>query len=648
MSELWYWPDPDSLNDFPDPLGIEDEWNPWLATMEEGPSVFAEIFSREYIQNSWDSIQAKLDKLKSTERSSYQPRITFSFVELTGDAATNFAKQFGLTEHLARLKYLKTKRPDQFKDNRLGESVLVSGDLSAIKLLVASEHVGDGMSGKWSTKGAIDIPLSRLKLALVQSATGKAGIGTGGSWGQGKKAIAAASKARIVGTYTCHPPAERDDPKVSKRFLGVTYWRQHDSAKRIHRGLGLCGQLTQSDAGGAELWSQFEPFKNQQADSFVADLGLPGFDVRDEDNINDHGTSYFFVDPAFTAQELATAVERNWWPLLASHRVDIEVFDFDGSSLPISPKSRKELWPFITAFDVATGVDSVDESTELAGSLKHGGFDVGRYAIVSDPTPEGWSYEVEPGASNADLVALIRNDMVIAYQHFPRLRPIKPPPYVRGAIVIEKSSKANEMLKMTEGHLHNSWKTDRASVGDADSAALAEVVLNHLNERVKELRKKIKPEVDVKDVRLRPFQTVFKNRGTQVGPSHRAEPKKVARHFVVRDVSRSIVDYSPQIPTELRISASASIALRPGLPEDSMRVRVDLGWAVYEENGPVRDESLTDEMLGGTPAGFRIEGSSLVGVLTKAPVVIAWRSRYFVDDWRVVPDPQVEPLPEAT
>jgi len=107
MNSLWYWPTQGDINDIPDPLGIEDQWFPWAGTMEEGPPVFAEIFAREYIQNSWDSIQQKSEALGNKKGGTRAAAsISFHFEELKGKAATRFAKNFGLFDHVERLKIM--------------------------------------------------------------------------------------------------------------------------------------------------------------------------------------------------------------------------------------------------------------------------------------------------------------------------------------------------------------------------------------------------------------------------------------------------------------------------------------------------------------------------------------------------------------
>jgi len=98
--------------------------------------------------------------------------------------------------------------------------------------------------------------------------------------------------------------------------------------------MGLYGALSQ------DLFTSFEPLRNDAADAFVSELGIPEFSKRSKDRIEDHGTSYLFVDPSFSPEELVWSIERNWWPLLETHRVGISVHDYTGENLEIGPRSR--------------------------------------------------------------------------------------------------------------------------------------------------------------------------------------------------------------------------------------------------------------------------------------------------------------------
>jgi hypothetical protein len=208
---------------------------------------------------------------------------------------------------------------------------------------------------------------------------------------------------------------------------------------------------------------------------------------------------------------------------------------------------------------------------------------------------------------------------------------------------VEPDSEANETLKMTEGHLHNSWKTSVESVGDRAAAQLARSVLDKINEQVRLLRKKIRPEAEAVDIPVRAFRKVFNQKGTSAGASTGGEDRRevVQRDFVIRDVSRTGHEFNPKRPTELKANGTARIGLRQDHKLSEMEVTIDLGWAVYEESGPKRDNTLTDESSVSLPQGFVLEDGALKGKLTKELVELSWKSLYFPDDWRVAPDPRV-------
>ena len=637
MTDLWYWPGDSEITDFPDPLGIEDQWREWSGTMESGPPVFAEIFSREYIQNSWDSIQSKA-KILGTQAYG-KPKLRFRFVELEGEAALNFCIKFGLNEHAQRLSIMSQEVRE---DQRLGDTFLEGPDFSRIRLLVASESLAEGMFGRWDAGDLIEFDPPRMRIALIQSMTGKIGEGTGGSWGQGKKAVASASRARTLAVYSCFPddtsapPSQRVDPGVTRRFMGVSYWRPHQSQTKRHRGLGLCGMLNQDSAS----FSSFEPIVNEVADDFILELRVPDFDVRHVDNPRDHGTSYLFVDPAFDPAELVQAIQRNWWPLIESHQVEIEVLDYQGESLPIHPRSEQALFPFIKAHGIATGLDQKDDASELRSTIRVDSKIAGVLAITSDISEDGWSYQdLENG--NCDLIALIRREMVIAYQRFPRKRRRKAP-YVRGVFVTTADDEVNRMLKMSEGHLHNEWKENPRDAGNPRVARFAKSVLDDIDQGVKQLRSKISSQPERDGTRIIAFERLFAGNGPSIGRKRPGPKGKVKRDFTIQNASEVSRSYKSTDPTQVKFESTATIALRADHPLEKMQVRIDLGWGVFEESGAKRDNLLMDRNSIVSPEKFSLQDGILIGELTKSPVTVQWSSTFFPTDWQVVPDPAVE------
>ena len=79
----WFWPNADQLNDYPDPVGFDAEWTDWVADLAEAPPVVAEIFAREYIQNSVDAIRTQKELIAKLgiAPGSKKFGINFKFVE---------------------------------------------------------------------------------------------------------------------------------------------------------------------------------------------------------------------------------------------------------------------------------------------------------------------------------------------------------------------------------------------------------------------------------------------------------------------------------------------------------------------------------------------------------------------------------------
>ncbi len=639
--ELWFWPSGEEVNDFPDPVAFDAEWQSWRADLTNGPASEAEIFAREYVQNAWDSIQSEQNASKK-ESSLKKGRLTFSFVELSGKDAEKFYKNFGLSEF--RQRYINMTDKNR-KEARLGESELIQIDeVPKLRLLVCTESGGSGMWGHWYTGGLATKKGSRLRFALIQTASEKGEDGAGGSWGHGKKAIANASRCRTVAVYTCHTPKgeNEDKPGVVKRFMGVAYWKRHQANGREHVGLGVLGKLGQS---GQAAWQQFEPLENDEADAFIASLGVSQISLRDHSDQTQRGTTYLIVEPSFTPEDLVSAVERNWWPLTIQHKLPISVIDYDGKERLPEPEARPELLPFIDAFRTAAGTGGTPSA---AIPIKVGKIDVGTLAVLADASENGYSYKSDI-EDNTSLVALVRNDMVIAYLPSPRKQAGKPP-FVRGALNVDrqKNAEASDLLKMAEPHLHNEWRTKPDGSTPRDAAALAKDVLNRIDRRVREVREEYSKPQQPKDLHFDIFASILSGKEQTVKKDPKPKPDPSPREFRIHDVSRASIDFDPKDATQVMLSATAKISLSQAALKNmgimKAKVRVELGWKVLEEGqaGTV-DSSLISATSGVWPKGFsEIKPGVAVGVLTALPVVFAWQSAYFPDDWQVLPFPKIE------
>jgi hypothetical protein len=643
MTEKWLWPSSDEINDFPDPLGFEEEWRPWDGTMADGPDRFAEIFCREHLQNSWDTIQERI----ATAVALGEPvpadfGVTYRFVRLVGEAALNAAEVLGLREHAERLAGMSDK---DRTGNRLANSELAEGDFSSLTFLVATERFGEGMGGPWRTEGRAGV-VSRLKSALIQTRSAKDNDASGGSWGHGKKAVANASMCRTVAVYTRHLPTaddDRDEP-TTRRFLGVAYWRHHDLGERSHVGLGLLG--APSGDGG---YGSFRPLEDVAADELVEALAVPGFDVRSPSNQSTTGSSYLIVEPHFSPQDLCWAIQRNWWPLLQKQPTSVRVIDENGDELSVDPAEWVELRPFLEASTRAAGSTEPRPRGDLVtdiGSRKvaasNARLPVGRLALTSDDSDAGWSWD-DP-ETNCNLVALVRNDMVIAYQRFPKRQRSKPP-FVRGVLTVDRvaNAQASERLKMAEPHLHNVWNTDRSPSVPEYAADLARDVLESCRKAVASLCGDLKVADPMITHHFPEFSELF-----STGPRKTKTPIIDPLPKGNRDISIQYVetrlDPSVTEPGTLRLMCTVRICLsRAGAKAAGIRpAAIRLGWGVLEERGPAWDATLLDADSTVLPPGFVLDDHMVaIGDLTAEPLEFRWRSGPFRDDWQVVPYPDV-------
>lgn len=74
------------------------------------------------------------------------------------------------------------------------------------------------------------------------------------------------------------------------------------------------------------------------------------------------------------------------------------------------------------------------------------------------------------------------------------------------------------------------------------------------------------------------------------------------------------------------------------------QVRVALLWKVLEEGeAGVEEPELADSSSVMWPSGFvEVSPNTAEGVMTALPIQFSWSSKYFEDDWQVLPFPKVE------
>lgn len=644
----WVWPNSDQLNDYPDPVGFESEWKNWTADLSESPSVVAEIFSREYIQNSVDSIKRQSELVADLKLEPLKTKaINFKFVKLEGEKLRDFVNGSGLA--VLRSRFLAMSQ-DEKERARLSMSEWLTADIepNSLNLLICNEVSGIGMFGHWWSGGDAHKEDSLLKLALIQTQSEKGSKVSGGSWGHGKKAIANASKSRLLLVYTCfikRAAAAENDSNLTRRAIGVAYWKKHVISNVRCQGLGIFGERKDKNSGS---WTDnFFPLNDEQADKFVTNLGLSDLEVRTSAIAEQCGTSYVIVEPAFNAIELASAIERNWWPLILRNEIELSITDELGDEVPIAPDQVQSLAPFLKAYDLAAGKVTPEQFETCKDDVKvvhsdMGRLSCGRLGLTSDTQPEGWSYSERDNA--ATLIALVRGDMLIAYQPSPPKR--SHPPFLRGVFVVDSLDHrdAAQILRLTEPHLHNEWRHEIANDVTPENLKFAGDLLKFIDYEVKQLRQKIKGIKRPVNSQFRAFTDIFKNGNAGVAPP---PPPRKSRLFSIQypnGVERVAAKSAEMLVVKTLCKIGLQGSSKKNLP-DSKDVRVTLSWSVLED-GLKEDISLFDSSSVIAPAGFTkdVDGS-FIGQLKRGQFVeFEWSTKEFSADWTVAPTPFVESI----
>lgn len=631
----WFW-ESRGEGEFqtPEVSSIYEGWNGWEADLATGLSSHAEVFTREITQNFVDAAKLVADSRKGA------PSLTFRFLTFTGSKAKELREKLGVSDLSDKYKLLDS---DQRRSLKLPESKLLGGkDTDDLNLLIVTESSTSGMLGPWARDSRYldndgKVIMRRMRDALLSSAgsNNKASLG---SYGEGKKAIIAASAPRTLITYTAFDSSSTDDG-ASRRLLGTTYWRPYNHASSAYSGLAMLGRTEEGN-------SRPTPLKNTEADDFVASLGLPGFEVRDASNSSNWGTSQIFLEPVVTAEEVRDSIERNWWPLIVDKLVDFHVIDTDTQELEVNPNQKPYLAPFIRGWGLLGGKEVVDDENETVQAVSAPKHDkAGKLALMMDFTETGWSKR-DP-ETNRSIVALIRDGMLISYQKFPKSRNL-PEPFVRGVYSInsDNDQELAELLRQVEPPLHNYWNTKHEAM-DKAALSLAQSIYDSITNSVKEFRLKFVEEMVKQSVDLALFDEMLSVSGgsrsnRKVEPP---TPPQSKTDWTILDEGALVKEFDEN--TRYAV-AERSVTLKPNRKEQL--VQVAFGWKVEGDSGKLEQEDRLFRRAEFVSSGFKeTEPGLIVGTLKPGvSIKMKWTSMPYSELWTLQPFVQVTRLGDSS
>jgi hypothetical protein len=590
----------------------------------DAPPAAATLLAREVIQNSWDAAR----ELHARDSMAPQFMIEFRFEELVGAAKRSFVESFDMPGLAMRLDMVEKGRSHLGlrPSDCLDEIAATDRPLRILKIV---EHATTGMYGSWRDAR------SHMYWALVSIGYTEKASGSGGSYGYGKAGLISGSRVRSVCAYSCFR-AQPDEPSVTRRLLGMTYWGQHDAVGSNHTGFARFGHMLEDDG------SMVVPFENEVADEIAGSLGLV---PRDPNEVEQLGTTFVVVDPTVDPQGLVRAIERSWWPALIEGDFVVKVVAYDGSHHAPRPKRDPVLKTFIDAWEIANERSEANREREyfaaLTANAAHAppdvpkGRELGRLALVSNL--EDWSYADQRVTKDSDvvnhrsLVALTRGPrMVVEY-----FEAGQAPPFVRGVFVADDaevggSRSVDDFLRQTEPKAHDAWQSRNAD-GDIDpgAAAIAGDVTATIRRRLNAFRAKLKPAIPkAEDVLLPFFNEAMRQviRGDAKGvplPTAEVKPISIVPHAEPEVAGDSVI----------RVRGAVTFTLTEHASESKQLVDLTVAYR-YVEDDRIGDHAKLQFDLSGAPGFEQTRGGTFRGTLERdEPIQIAFVTEPYAPDW---------------
>ena len=458
------------------------------------------VLAREVIQNSWDAANRLRSQLIPGFSEPFE--VVFRFHELAGSAKLAFVSKFGLHELQSRMTAVG---PKNLKIGNHEVLEMLDDPAVPLRLLEASDYGAHGLFG----------PVQRLAKSVLWQAIyymgGSKKSDGGGSYGFGKSAFIRGSNIKTLFAYSCfqkYPGTVAVDDPASRRFVGMTWWQNHELDGVDYQGRAEFAHLRQ--VGNNE--KDWLPYEDDYADDYAHSAGLQ---LRRSVQENELGTSLLLVSPTVEPAGLLDAVERFWWPAIVDREFTVRVVDSDGAEQIARPRLRGDLVPFIDAYnainekpkDIDVRFSNWQRFTPVGESKK---IDLGTLAVVVPPGPgdnddgvrvpqegnsPGDGSDEDPLKSDVPLVALIRAPkMVVRY-----LAAGSGPVPLRG--VFFSSRDADPYLRETETYLHDDWSIREDLTVPESARSVAKTVKSRVSRFVSDVASEFAPTPPKKQVR---------------------------------------------------------------------------------------------------------------------------------------------------
>ncbi len=560
--------------------------------------------AREAVQNSVDAASKKENEVQ----------IEFKFKRLTGKEYKDFFSFSGLTELKKKREKILTNKNNAFFNEE-----------DRLNLLYISDSSTTGLCGNPESH---DTKLRKLLMELADEEkflTG--GDELGGSYGFGKAVYGGSSNVATIFVYsrTNTDYSGGFKGKDISIFMGCAYHNVHTIGRIKKTGRGFFGIEKKIENEG----SRYDPFIDKQADELAKKFGM-------ERDPQDYGTTILIVDCKLNPEELCAGVEESWWPRLESGLLDIEIIDFEGKSLPIKPKSRKHLAPFVQAFGVARNISPQisGKSQQKDIKLKNDGKTVTVGTVGLQVIDEELDSDIDSNSDYRDQIALMRSPLMVV-EYFAK-RSFGTPP-VAGVFIAAKDY--NKMLKASEPLEHDRW-AEHANRLEQGQGEIIRKLLDNSWAALKSFQVSARPAEDPSQKRMthleRSLSQWFGNTGKsqRKGPDQPKTPVTIQRHVAIVEEENFY-----------RIEGFLSLGLKSDYEEDFLDVEVKLVCAIVDEDKVSKIDPIPIN-IEDAPDIKKLE-NNLVAYLSKgSKTKISFKSERYDPGWTVKFIPEVSSMSE--
>lgn len=523
--------------------------------------IFAELLAREVIQNSWD---AALELREIVKNNSLEFSMEFHYKKLSGKAKKDFIENAQLLKMYGELK---TGSSNSKFMQRVKNSFEELNSSKPIELLFCVDKGGHGLSGHPKLNRDSHFYLAFYFLGSTKKQSTRR---SGGSYGFGKSVWPASSALSTVFAYSSFARTPSDS--VTRRLAGFGYFESFNNVD------GKALYLDSRQGDGPRATQSREPFEDSAADQIAQSLG---FQIRDAKRPENYGTSVLVLNPRFNAESLKNAIEKWWWPALLSPELNfnVNIFDYDGKSLPPKPRQNSKISLFVPAFSIARGDTSpvsIDKTQykKVLNSKSSKSIGVLGLRLVSDQAQTNFEDEDD---SPTGKIALIRGPRMVI-QYYP-LRTSRFP--ISGVFLADES--CDELLRETENAEHNNWSTKEDDDISSNATETAKSVIRGIRAAVKTFLEIVDPPtpkdkayLDVLANLLSPF---FK--GKSKGPT--PPPPSEAEPIIIEFVNGPTIEKTSA--NQLRTVGKFKIRLANKANADEINVKVGLDLKILEDDG---------------------------------------------------------------